>query len=238
MAFKKSPPKKPGLRALFVLLPAVLALSACEAPKRSADYRVNYPIKVEIETVSLAFTLPAAGRAWSFEEEKALAAFAEDYLRRGQGPMAIKVGGEDAGARRMRDALLNEGILNKEMAFEENETLSGPSVLMEFTAAKSAVPECGQWESGAAYNWSNRVQGNFGCSTQRNIGLMVADPMDLRKARAMSGKAPRHTNREIYNYNSPDITATGTRGIAPPTPTVPAAAPAAPIPTVATPTSP
>lgn len=228
MAFKKNPPKKTGFRALFVLLPAVLALSACEAPKRSADYRVNNPIKVEIETVSLVLTPPAAGRAWSFEEEKGLAAFAEDYLRRGQGPIAIKVGGEEGSAltaQRMRDALLGEGILNKEMAFERSETLSGSSVLMKFSAARSIVPKCGQWESGATYNWSNRIHGNFGCSTQRNIGLTVADPMDLKKARTMSGKAPRHTNREIYNYNYPDVNASGTRGIAPPSPGGSAAAP-------------
>ncbi len=215
MAFNTYFPKKTGFRALFVLLPAVLALSACEAPKRSADYRVNHPIKVEIETVSLALTLPGAGRTWSFEEEKALAAFAEDYLRRGRGGLAIKVGNDAGSAQKVRDLLMNEGILNKEMAFEGSEALSGPSVLMKFTAAKSVVPKCGQWQSGATYNWSNRVQGNFGCATQRNIGLMVADPMDLEKAQPMSGKAPRNTNRQIYDYNYPDVNPTGARGIAP-----------------------
>ncbi len=215
MAFNTYSPKKTGFRALFILLPAILALSACEAPKRSADYRVNHPIKVEIETVSLALTLPAAGRAWSFEEKRTLAAFAEDYLRRGQGALAIKVGDTVGNAQRMRDVLMNEGVLDKEMAFEGNEALSGPSVLMKFTAAKSVVPKCGQWKSGATYNWSNRVQGNFGCATQRNIGLMVADPMDLKKAQPMSGKAPRNTDRVIYDYNYPDVNPTGARGIAP-----------------------
>lgn len=47
------------------------------------------------------------------------------------------------------------------------------------------VPKCPDWRKPAGENPTNRVSANFGCASVSNLGLMVADPGDLVRARKM-----------------------------------------------------
>jgi pilus biogenesis lipoprotein CpaD len=48
-----------------------------------------------------------------------------------------------------------------------------------FKAYVAVVPECGDWRGSAGFNPENLPHTDFGCATQRNIGLMLSDPGDL-----------------------------------------------------------
>ena len=53
-------------------------------------------------------------------------------------------------------------------------------VIMSFLGSAVNVPDCGEdWSGESGFNPANTPIKNYGCSYQRNIGLMVSDPHDL-----------------------------------------------------------
>lgn len=60
------------------------------------------------------------------------------------------------------------------------------------------APDCGQdWSENLARSYQNTPYPNFGCSSQRNLAVMVANPADLLGPRTMT---PRDANRRDDMY--------------------------------------
>ena len=52
------------------------------------------------------------------------------------------------------------------------------------------APDCGQdWSQNLARNYQNVPYPNFGCATQRNFAVMVANPADLLGPRTMTERS-------------------------------------------------
>jgi pilus assembly protein CpaD len=49
------------------------------------------------------------------------------------------------------------------------------------------LPACPDWSRHANTNFNNASLDNFGCATRTNLGLMIADPADLERGRALDG---------------------------------------------------
>lgn len=79
-------------------------------------------------------------------------------------------------------------------------------IVIRFMAYKANVPECGSWESQNNPNRINQPSENFGCATQRNIGLMVANPKDLIKMRTPDGAMAARTADILEKYASGEAT--------------------------------
>ena len=47
------------------------------------------------------------------------------------------------------------------------------------------LPACPDWSRETSTDFSNQPYSNFGCATQTNLGLMVAEPKDLVRGRAL-----------------------------------------------------
>ena len=202
-----------------------LVLVACEAPKQSADYRDDFPLVVGTETLSLSIAVPSSEAALAAPKAMDFERFIRVYLDRGEGPMIAETGVDKA--IRLRELLIDAGLRSPEIVIRPAGTTvsDGNDAVLTFAANTVKVPECGDWSSGVTYNWSNRRHGNFGCSNQRNLGLMVEDPGDLAKPRTFSSKAAPHANQVIYNYDPTAGEPTGGRGVgAPALRTGPAAA--------------
>jgi pilus assembly protein CpaD len=58
-------------------------------------------------------------------------------------------------------------------------------------------PECGNWPTNLAVEPANLAYPNFGCSTQRNLAAMVANPADLIGPRGMTGR-PAERRGEVW----------------------------------------
>ena len=80
-----------------------------------------------------------------------------------------------------RERLVAEGVSRRRIAFRPGTAPLGndASVMLSFGGYDVRVPECGDWSGHAGYNPTNLPHTDFGCSYQRNIGLMLADPGDL-----------------------------------------------------------
>lgn len=193
-----------GFRAsllLAVLVP--LVLGACELPKGPYDYRATNPLKVGKETVSLSLAAPLPKNGITGQAALDLDFFKADYLRRGRKAMAIKTGKGSRhsvnAARQVRDILVRGGVSAREISIEPG-GFEADAVVLTFNAFKVTVPECGKWSQNSTLNWANRDHPNFGCATQRNLGLMVSDPGDLIRAVTMPGADGERYQGVIDNY--------------------------------------
>ena len=187
-------------------------LVACQEPQVGADYRENHPLVVGEETVSLLVPLPFARESMSAGEKARIRGFVADYLARGKGNVTVEMIGTEGATgdatsgewlRWARDTLIRGGLRTAEVSvLAGTRADSQNAVLMTYAAATVQVPGCKDWSSGSTLMPHNRPHSNFGCSIQRNVGLMIENPADLEKARAMTGRDPRHTIRVIVNHQA------------------------------------
>lgn len=204
-----------SLGYLFTLTVA-LGLAGCEAPRQPADFRDAFPVSIEKETVSTSITVTSGAAELSPGDRSLLNRFTQTYHARGEGYVAIQTsqsdGGDDVSRARIeavRGLLVRAGIRGREIAvLPAGSNITGNSVVLSFTANFAEVPECGDWSSESGFNWSNRRHSNFGCSFQRNIGLTVANPGDLKTNQPMTGYSGQAGARIVGGHR------TGTAGTA------------------------
>ena len=63
-------------------------------------------------------------------------------------------------------------------------------------------PNCPNLSSPSSSNPGNLTDSNFGCSTQRNLGLMLADPGDLLRGRTLGPGNGEALSRSIRAYRA------------------------------------
>ncbi|MFQ5764252.1 MAG: CpaD family pilus assembly protein [Rhodospirillales bacterium] len=165
-----------------------LALAACAGHERSSDVREAFPIVVGKETVALTLAVPAGGADLTGQDALNFERFVIDYHHRGRKTLTIAAGGDAegrAGAERLRALLRKAGVRGREISVTP--AAATGKVVLSFTAHKAQVPECGDFSSEIGRNPYNRPSSNYGCATQRNLGLTVRDPADLEEARPLGG---------------------------------------------------
>ena len=101
-------------------------------------------------------------------------------------------------ARAVQDLLRREGL--REVAlhpaaygeFAPEALGSGPEVWRENRRVEVVIdrhvvvlPPCPDWSVESGTDFSNAPHSNFGCATRTNLGLMIADPRDLERGRAL-----------------------------------------------------
>lgn len=197
---------------VVLLLPvlALLALGACQEPKRASDYRDAFPLTVAKETVSLSVTAPSGSRGLTGQEALNFERFVRDYHNRGRQALTVQAStgkrGRD-GADRLRSLLRTAGVADREISIVG--AGSGNTVRLSFNAYKVKVPECGLFTTKTTPNWTNRRHANYGCATRRNLGLMVEDPGDLLKAKTTSPGSGARAAGVITGYRAGGGAATG-----------------------------
>jgi pilus assembly protein CpaD len=176
----------PLLRRLIAVM-ALIALAACSYPESTrtlaeTDHRARFPIGVKSEVVEVVFR-GDSGAAMTPAERDILRQFVAAYIDRGQKPLTILMGGagqsRQALAEGIRETAIAQGLARSEVLLGIDPAQSGEVVTASFISYTAIVPECGYWHQESYANATNVNSANFGCATQRNLGLMVADPSDL-----------------------------------------------------------
>ncbi|MBI5165410.1 MAG: CpaD family pilus assembly protein [Magnetospirillum sp.] len=209
----------PSLRSCAVLASCVLVLAACEPTDLAEfDYRQRYPLTVEQRAASASVAQPGDGQGLSPTDRAVLADLAAEHLRRGAGPVAVTVtpseaGGGEAGARAfgalVATTLAESGIdpARVVVALAHAAAAGNPgtaAVTVPVWMAK--VPTCGVWVEGINPDWRNQDSANFGCSIQRNTGLMVDNPADLLRARQATGRDGARGYEVMTKYSKGEAT--------------------------------
>ena len=192
-------------RGHFLALAVVsLVLAACEQPKHAPDYRAAFPLVVSKETISLPVNFSSGEGGLLGQAALDFERVVVDYHNRGRKALMIETGvGKAArsGAEKARKMLMKAGVPSADISIARGGP--GGGVVLSFAAHKVKVPECGDFTSKMSQNWTNIRSSNFGCATQRNLGLMVRDPGDLQKAQPVSGADGPKSSSTIDSFRTP-----------------------------------
>jgi pilus biogenesis lipoprotein CpaD len=177
------------LGSLPVIMLLTLGLAACSVPEVDSQYDVRHENVVGAETLSMEIT-GAVGRELS---SVAFTRILREFHNRARGAIAIEVRRFDQSDEQVSNniglivkALRSAGVHASQIIVLPTPPENNLNAVISFTANTVKVPECGAWEKSSAFNWSNTPHENFGCATQRNFGLMVANPGDLKKSQTLS----------------------------------------------------
>lgn len=189
----------------------VATVSACAEPAVHPDPRATHPLTVRQEAVRLTLKAPLSPESLSVEDRMRLVRFVDHFTAKGTGNVRIETlgtgGGYEGGAwmdgaRRM---LMEAGLPANRIQIAEGggaEADSQPFVLLSFTGNAVDVPNCARAVHGNAFNPNNLPSADWGCSVQRNFGLMVQNPGDLLQARPVSERDPARTVTTIGDYRT------------------------------------
>lgn len=203
----------PFTMAVLLMVP-VIGTVGCAPPQRPADHRTAFPVKVVKEQRDLVLVSRLEIESLSSEDRISLNGFLRDYHMRAAGPIGIHIPANSAsGAERqnrlgkvvglLTSAAVHEGQIREIPTADQ----SGASIILTFSTHKAEVPECGHWEGASGYNPYNRRAANHGCAVQRNLGLTVADPRDLKRARKMDAfDGTRASGTIAVHREGPDVT--------------------------------
>jgi pilus biogenesis lipoprotein CpaD len=64
------------------------------------------------------------------------------------------------------------------------------------------LPPCPDWSKQSGTDFANQPHSNFGCATQTNLGLMVAEPRDLVRGRSLAPADGVHAAEAIVRYRT------------------------------------
>lgn len=196
----------------FALFALVGMVAACETPAPGpVDFRQSYPITAVPTTYVLEARLePGTGKLVAADEGR-FSRFVSQYVRRGRSSMVVATTsdsmGKDADAHmaEFRRKLKWEGVPSRSIEVKSGIAPlgNGNSVRLSFRGYEAKVPDnCGNWMGEAGYNPSNLPRANFGCTYQRNVGLMLSDPGELVRSRHAEPIEVQRTDMVIQNYRA------------------------------------
>ena len=169
----------------IAMILVALGLGACQG-QGTVDPNERYQVTAEMRPYRATIPLPhpdPGAHTWTIRMP---AGFLEDYMRRGRTVMRIQPNGALAGGAGEATAVLQTWLADRSVRAMVMPTPGGApadSLTLSYDAYVAVVPDCGDWSGSAGFNPASRPHSDFGCSVNRNIGLMLSDPGDLLKGR-------------------------------------------------------
>jgi pilus assembly protein CpaD len=191
----------------------LLCLSACgtsgltNGPEAAFDSRARFPVSVEPRMMTLR--LPYEGpQSLDRNTDAQLRRFAAEYLDHGSGALAVSA------PRRFGNAPADVARRLTELGVPEDRIMSGnqdePGVAggikLTYIRYVAQTPECGNWSTNLARTYDNTRAPNFGCTTQKNIAAMVADPRDLVSPQTVSSTDAQRRIEVLAKYRKGEPT--------------------------------
>lgn len=186
-----------GLVVIAVALPACMNRKVDVTASVPTDYRERHPIVLSEAPRSIEIF--PGGRKLDRRQSDDLAGFAAEYREHGRSQIVAEVPSHDGrggqghhGLHAVRQALASQGVASSLISVRSypapDHTVAAP-IRLSFAKLQARVAsQCGQWpndlgSSNYKFSASNRTHHNFGCATQNNLAVFVADPIDLERGR-------------------------------------------------------
>ena len=200
----------------LVLLAVASVLAGCGPPVGNPDFRKQFPLKVELKTFAVALRLGTDGSA-NAKDMSGVNVLVREYLRRARSPLMISTPPGNGEAETIKNtAFIRERLIALGVRPSNILLLPGKApvkdadaAILSFKGYGIKVPECGVWTGDAGgFNPTNLPHNNWGCSYQRNFGLMLADPGVLVKPNALSSIDAQYIDVFVEKYRSGEPIAT------------------------------
>lgn len=189
-----------------------------EAPDPALyDHRIAHPLSAEAVTAVLVVKVPPG--ELPHVDAVRVDAFAQDFVKRGEGqldlavaaPSEADVGRATAFGRNLIRHLVANGVATGRILARVvvgGDDVAPGTATLRFDQWASVVPECGNWHDNLVVDGNNVNSPNFGCSTQHNIGMMVANPRDLIRPADRDQRLGDVGDRVISRYRRGEQTKT------------------------------
>lgn len=180
-----------------------LSLSACQFVENDGRHVTNvernHKINVSSHFVTSPIMVTADAEDLAPAEAAKLASAVEDFVRAGGDVFEIAVpkgtGGPEVAAARadvVRRHALRHGAIPQELQIRYTEIAGDGPVVVSYERFVATPPRCGPTVDNMAFNPRNVSQDTYGCITQHNLAIMVANPADLA---GMQRETPADTIR-------------------------------------------
>ncbi len=193
------------LASIVSLSVCTLFLSGCN--KRYEMYPLEevlinsedrHPIRISKGIKRIALNVENNQKGLSADQKNRLSSFFSSYKQRGQGQIEVAMpsGGESEAvmyetAGRIKTIAGRYGIapaylhIRPYRAAYENEA----TIRVSYNYSIAQAPKCGEWRQNLGENYTNLHYQNFGCSQQKNLAAMIANPRDLIEPRGTDGRS-------------------------------------------------
>lgn len=121
-------------------------------------------------------------------------------------PSLYGIAGAQAAIRAMVE---RRGLLLTDSAPVTTGPVPEGSLRVVITRASAHVPGCPDWASKSSMNFNNATSSNYGCATNSNLAVMVADPNDLIKGATTERNDPTAATRPIRTFREKPQTGAG-----------------------------
>ncbi|MGH6718800.1 MAG: CpaD family pilus assembly lipoprotein [Alphaproteobacteria bacterium] len=193
---------------------AAALLAGCSAPYQknptALEPRHIYPLTVESQVVTLDVIGDGNGRPLPAEAVR-LDQLVDDYAVSGATRLVVQTSRAhgalgDGLALGVASRALARGLARPEVVVVDIGAADGP-VTVSFERHLVRLPDCAGWNVEPSYNPSNSPHINFGCATQRNLGMMVANPAHLVAPAGQGGVLDSmRSDLVIGKYRKGDLT--------------------------------
>jgi pilus assembly protein CpaD len=188
--------------------------SGCDHPKLSnmaavdmnnpeRSHRVHFATQREV----LEVELPSSADGLSLNQQTDVVRFLDRYRRDARGKLAISVPAgarANAGAARaiqsIQAAVTDAGVDYRVVTTARHGRGGGQHVSLAYDRVTSEPPACDRWPENIGTNEERLPTANFGCSTQRNIALMVNNPRDLVRPQPEDVRSSERRNVSWAKY--------------------------------------
>ena len=161
-------------------------------PTDPRGYREIFPIGVRKVTTAVELPGKSGQERLTPSEIRKVSDMAAAFLEERQTQLVVAIPGGSAGdarvlgrAKQIGDLVKRRGVPASRMMLRvanEDTSADGP-IVISYDMLVVTVPECGDWSKESSHDEANSAFSNFGCSLQRNFGLMIDDPRDLIEPR-------------------------------------------------------
>jgi len=191
-----------------------LAAAGCREHTRLDDVTAGalndpdkrHPIAFTKRSEVLYVEVAKSGDGLSPNQEADVWRFLERYKSENAGPLRISAPnsarGHMAAARSMKD--INELVANAgipKAAVDTHHTRGaseyGSALKLAYDRPVALAPECGAWPEDLGHNRERVPYDDFGCATQHNLAMTVANARDLRIAQE---ETPRSSERRDVSW--------------------------------------
>ncbi|MFO1237004.1 MAG: CpaD family pilus assembly protein [Alphaproteobacteria bacterium] len=199
------------LSSSILALPLLAALGACSSSFEDryqaalpVEQRLPFEISSQVTAVSVA--TDSRGRLTP-QAQSEVAGLLQAYKSDGSGVIQIQLasGGRSAAQAEgeIRDLAAIYGIPRSNISVTGMPAdAGGATVRVAYARYVASVPGCENpdWSENLAMTWDNSTYPNFGCSMQKNMAAMAADPRDLLRARPMDTASAERRDTRVGKY--------------------------------------
>lgn len=212
--------------ALLALGVAVMALTGCQAHNRTYTQSIpltsvedRHPILQPGEFAILDLPVIAGKGQLSARQRIDLEVYFHGYQKNGGGPLFIATpqgtANEATAIQKLgeiRQIAARVGVHQDVMVFDPytpHEGEYGFPISLKYQTARLVKPQCGNFSDDLSQNHRNEPYSNFGCSRQRNLASMIANPADLRHPTRVDPRYGPRRDVTIEKYADGEVTESG-----------------------------